>query len=421
VQCVSRALDGCCKDRELRVDRALQPASGVRNNGASGDTPWLTRFSSRRPAYQTDQRASLDWIAEAHATSTAVREGLTEAQRLALRDRVRRVIDRCACGPAHIRQRGHVLAEIGSTAWDQAQLYDLVRHPHGRGSGERSRIFAAIAGEYLDAEYAADTAPPRDVIHVTCTGYVSPSAAQRLVERKGWGDRTRVTHAYHMGCYAAFPAIRMAAGALRTPSPLAAAGAPARVDVVHTELCSLHFDPGTTSVEQLVVQSLFADGFIRYAVTDLQQGPSLRVLALAEAIVPDSADAMGWMMSDYGMEMILDRNVPEHIGRALRGFVIELYRRAGLDLGVHLKRSVAAVHPGGPRIIDRVREVLELDEDQVRLSREVLYDYGNMSSATLPHIWMRVLDDASVPAGALVLSLAFGPGLTVCGGLFRKA
>ena len=403
----------------------MQTASDVRNHGASEDMPSLSRFSSRRPAYQTDQRASLDWIAEAHAASAAVREGLTESARVALRDRVRRVIDRCACGPEHIRRRGHVLAEIGSTAWDQAALYDLERHPHGRGSGERSRVFADIVGAYLEAEYEADTAPPRDLIHVTCTGYVSPSAAQRVVDRKRWGDRTRVTHAYHMGCYAAFPAIRLAIGALRTPAPLAPAGATGRVDVVHTELCSLHFDPGTTSIEQLVVQSLFADGFIRYAVTDGSTGapkePSLRVLALAEAIVPDSADAMGWMMSDYGMEMILDRNVPEHIGRVLRGFVSELYRRAGLDLGAHLGRSVAAVHPGGPRIIDRVREVLELDQDQVRLSREVLSDYGNMSSATLPHIWMRALDDPSVPAGALVLSLAFGPGLTVCGGLFQKA
>jgi predicted naringenin-chalcone synthase len=393
----------------------------MRADDATGDLPSLSGFSSRRPAYESEQRASLDWIAEAHAASAATRDGLTESARVALRDRVRKVIDRCACGPEHIHRRGHVLAEIGSTAWDQATLYDLGRHPRGRGSGDRSRMFAEIAGAYLETEYAADTAPPRDLIHVTCTGYVSPSAAQRMVARKGWGERTRVTHAYHMGCYAAFPAIRLAAGALRTPSPLSAAGTPARVDVVHTELCSLHFDPGTLSIEQLVVQSLFADGFIRYAVTDAPQGPSLRVLALAEAILPDSAEAMGWVMSDFGMQMILDRNVPEHIGRALRGFILELYGRAGLDAGVHLRQSVAAVHPGGPRIIDRVREVLELDEGQVRISREILRDFGNMSSATLPHIWMRVLDDATVPAGTLVLSLAFGPGLTVCGGLFRKA
>jgi predicted naringenin-chalcone synthase len=43
-----------------------------------------------------------------------------------------------------------------------------------------------------------------------------------------------------------------------------------------------------------------------------------------------------------------------------------------------------------------------------------------MSSATLPHVWARLLDDTSVAPGTPIVSLAFGPGLTVCGGLFRK-
>jgi predicted naringenin-chalcone synthase len=394
----------------------------MRNDGAASDTAWLSSFASQRPANENDQTALLDWIAEAHATSAAVREELTESARVALRDRIRKVIDRCACGPEHIRRRASVLPEIGSTEWDRAILYDLLRHPHGRTSAVRSRVYAEIAGDYFETAYAADTAPPRDLIHVTCTGYVSPSPAQRLVERKGWGDRTRVTHAYQMGCYAAFPAVRMAVGALRTPAALAVTGAPARADVVHTELCSLHFDPGQSSIEQLVVQSLFADGFIRYAVTGAQPpGPSLRVLAMAETIVPDSASSMSWVMSDFGMQMTLARDVPEQIGGALRGFVLALYQRAGLDPSVHLRHSIAAVHPGGPRIIDRVRDILELGEHQIQTSREVLRDHGNMSSATLPHIWMRLVADPGVAPDTLVLSLAFGPGLTLCGGLFRKA
>jgi predicted naringenin-chalcone synthase len=81
---------------------------------------------------------------------------------------------------------------------------------------------------------------------------------------------------------------------------------------------------------------------------------------------------------------------------------------------------VFAVHPGGPKIIDRVRQVLELTDVQVQTSRDVLFDHGNMSSATLPHIWMRLAADEGVAPGTLVASLAFGPGLTVCGGLFRK-
>jgi predicted naringenin-chalcone synthase len=57
---------------------------------------------------------------------------------------------------------------------------------------------------------------------------------------------------------------------------------------------------------------------------------------------------------------------------------------------------------------------------QLAHSRAVLHDHGNMSSATLPHIWARLLDDADVPSGSLVPSLAFGPGLTICGALLVK-
>jgi predicted naringenin-chalcone synthase len=129
---------------------------------------------------------------------------------------------------------------------------------------------------------------------------------------------------------------------------------------------------------------------------------------------------MSWVLSDTGMAMTLARDVPERIGAALRGFVTDLYRQAELDPGVELPRTVFAVHPGGPRIIDGVRERLELTHAQVQDSRDVLSAFGNMSSATLPHIWMRLVDSPDVCVGTLIMSLAFGPGLTMCGTLFRK-
>jgi predicted naringenin-chalcone synthase len=78
------------------------------------------------------------------------------------------------------------------------------------------------------------------------------------------------------------------------------------------------------------------------------------------------------------------------------------------------------VHPGGPRIIDGVRDALKLEESSVEISRRVLRDQGNMSSATLPHIWKEILQDESVPNGAWIPSIAFGPGLTLTGAVFRK-
>lgn len=371
--------------------------------------PLLTRFVSTPAQYTSTQTRALEWLAEAHAESEVALKHLDPAARERFATKIRRAIERVACSPDKIRQRGQSIGELDGFDFSAHALYDLRRNPHGKGSAARTRAFANVVDAYFAAAYTDEPVAPDDMVHVTCTGYVSPNGAQKVISQRGWG--TRVTNAYQMGCYASLPALRIASGFLATGSQ--------RVDLVHTELCSLHLDPSDHSLEQLVVQSLFADGLIRYCMVPDQGTRGLRVLALHERILPSSTDAMSWVVSDAGMQMSLSRSVPDRIASALRGFVTELLGRAGRDVR-HLKDSVVAVHPGGPKIIDRVREVLELRESQVAASRAVLLDHGNMSSATLPHIWARILDDPQVPPGTLIPALAFGPGLTVCGGLLEK-
>ena len=379
---------------------------------------FLDRFALERPAYETAQARSFEWLAAAHTESEARLSTEADFDREHFAARMNKVIPRCSCAPDKIGRRGHVLDDFNHRRWSEMAIYDLESSPHGRGTGARSRFFREYVLDYFRRSYSSITAAPSDLVHVTCTGYVSPSGAQELVQERGWGAETHVTHAYHMGCYAAFPALRIAAGALHAPRALPAA-TEARVDIVHTELCSLHLDPSRHSPEQLVVQSLFADGLIRYSASRDASGRALAVLALEEAILPGSTDAMQWIASDWGMEMTLSREVPERIAAALRGFVLGLYAQAGLDPAVEIRRSLFAIHPGGPKILDGTREVLELREDQIGNSRDVLFQYGNMSSATLPHVWMQMVEEQAIPSGTLVASLAFGPGLTICGGLFR--
>lgn len=379
----------------------------------------LTNFSVLRPEYELTQSQALAWLCELHARAEATRRGLSDAERAAFGERYGKLLERCACGPSKIGKRGHVSAELGKT--EQPDLYDVQRFPHGQGSSARSLRYAELVNSYFAREFASEERAPSQLIHVTCTGYLSPSGAQRVVADKGWGAVTQVTHAYHMGCYAAFPALLIAAGHLTMPAALRPEGGDRRVDIVHTELCTLHLDPSDHSAEQCVVQSLFADGFVRYALSETRAGePGLELLGVTEQILPDSAECMGWAVGDFGMHMTLTRDVPERIACALRPFVTELFRKAGLSLARELRQAVVAVHPGGPKIIDQVRQILELAEPQVQASRDVLFECGNMSSATLPHVWQRVLLDPFVRPGTLLVSLAFGPGLTVCGGLFRK-
>jgi predicted naringenin-chalcone synthase len=166
-----------------------------------------------------------------------------------------------------------------------------------------------------------------------------------------------------------------------------------------------------------VVQTLFADGVIRYEATRDPSGPAMEVLAAREEIVPDTGDAMTWMVSDAGMQMTLSRRVPDHIRAALGDFLERLGADADLAPARLREEALWAIHPGGPRIIDELAEHLGLRPEQVEASNRILRDYGNMSSATLPHVWMTLLGEA--PAGTLVVALAFGPGLTISGAILR--
>jgi len=114
---------------------------------------------------------------------------------------------------------------------------------------------------------------------------------------------------------------------------------------------------------------------------------------------------MTWRLADNGFVMSLSARVPDLIGRHLRGWLESWLGQNGLSLP---DIKTWAVHPGGPRILTAVVDVLGLEKDAVIISREVLRDYGNMSSPTILFILERLRrENAPRPC----VGLGFGPGL----------
>lgn len=374
----------------------------------------LHDFQSQRPRHRAEQGVALEWIAAAHAQAEiTLRRPDSREEREEIVRKLRRLVLRFGCSTDRISTRYVALDDFSHTDWGRMRIFQLDRFPAGKPCDERSRFFREVAGAAFDRFYAEEADPPGALIHVTCTGYVAPSAAQRLVAGRDWGRATEVLHAYHMGCYAALPAIRLAAGLLERGKE--------RVDMVHTELCSLHLDPSQHLPEQLVLQTLFADGLIRYRASRPEGArEGLELVDAREELVPGTEDAMTWMVSQFGMQMSLSRQVPEYIRAGLGPFLDRLGAGQGLDARQLAERALFAIHPGGPRIIDEIAELLDLGPDQVQASNTILRNRGNMSSATLPHVWQAMLADPAVAAGRLIVSLAFGPGLTLSGALLRK-
>ena len=340
----------------------------------------LHELEIRRPQYQFSQEHILDWVAKAHAQAD---------QNPDLYLSIREKLFRLGFGPGKIESRGVSITDCSHERWDEMELYPI--SCLGKKTAAYDRIVTETFADWFPFAYVF----PDHFIHVTCTGYVAPSPAQKLISMRS--PHTTVTHAYHMGCYAAIPAIRMAHG---------------NALIVHSELSSLHMNPQLHSTDQLVIQSLFADGFARYRISE-EEVPGYEILAGLEEIYPDTLEAMTWQPASWGLQMTISREVPVHIVRALPGFMQRLEGKAGIPL----QDAYFAIHPGGPKIIDNIAQLLHLHPSQYAHSLSILKECGNMSSATLPHIWAAMWKD--IPQGSLVVSLAFGPGLTLCGAVFR--
>ncbi len=351
----------------------------------------LHSFVSLIPRYREEQSALIDWIIEKHTE-------VLKLQKHPEQHRLPQILKRFSVSEKQIQQR---YFEV-----DREEIYHVNGGQFsGTDIGERHRFYKLRAEEVLAAFYESAVVPAH-LIHVTCTGYVSPSAPQ--VHFSSHQKQPEITHAYHMGCYASLPAVRMGMGQNRLKNK--------KVDIVHTEMCSLHLDPAHHSPEQLVVQTLFADGHIKYSLEENDQKRGLRILSVKEKIIANSAQDMTWVPGAYGMQMTLSRDVPSKIREDLVIFLKELAQENGLGYEQLLEDSLFAIHPGGPKIIDAIQERLNLRDDQVIFSREIMRNRGNMSSATLPHVWQRILE---TDYQGRVVSLAFGPGLTIFGGLFE--
>ena len=137
-------------------------------------------------------------------------------------------------------------------------------------------------------------------------------------------------------------------------------------------------------------------------------------------IIPNSDKDMSWAPGENGFNMSLSPFVPKKIAENLPFFLREWLLKEGYDFESILKEAFFAIHPGGPKIINDLQESLKLEQWQISHSSRILHRYGNMSSATLPHIWERMFHSNEVPKNSFIISLAFGPGLSIHGTLFKK-
>lgn len=274
---------------------------------------------------------------------------------------------------------------------------------------EASKLFTKLAQRIIDETPGINAESITHVVTVSCTGFYAPGPDLDIVSFCKLNPSVERYHIGFMGCYAAFPALRMAKTIVESnPS--------AKVLVVAVELCTLHLK-FNTDADSLISTSVFADGGAAVLVSgnaECTLNSGFRIGELNTQLVPKGAGDMAWTIGNNGFDMILSSYIPDILSSGIRELLNPILSKTGLNIA---DVQNWAIHPGGRAILDKISTELELAEESISPSREVLSKFGNMSSATILFVlnaWRNRATQSEQP----VVAMAFGPGLTVELGTF---
>jgi alkylresorcinol/alkylpyrone synthase len=241
------------------------------------------------------------------------------------------------------------------------------------------------------------------IMSTTVTGIAVPSIEARIAARIGLRPDVKRVPMLGLGCLAG------AAGVARLHDFLNGASDSVGV-LVAVELCSLTVQRGDPSAANMVASGLFGDGAAAVVAVgsghrEAARGP--RVVDTQSHLYPGTDRAMGWDVGSTGMKIVLGAEVPELVEQYLAADVEQL-------LGAHgLKTSDIArwiCHPGGPKVIEAIQAALDLDEDDLAMTWRSLNRIGNLSSASVLHVFQDTLAQRPAEPGDWGIVMAMGPG-----------
>lgn len=302
-----------------------------------------------------------------------------------------------------IQRRYAVIPDYSDRSY--AMLYWKAGQKQDAGIKKRMEIYREAALELslsaIKPVLAGSDLPPTHLVYTSCTGMSAPGIEVQIIRALGLPANIFRHSINFMGCFAAVHA-------LRTAHYICQAEANARVLVVCTELCSLHYQEATHD-DALLSNLLFGDGSAALMLCGAEHSADalLAFDGFYASLLADGAKDMSWDLSSTGFEMKLSSYVPallaQHLDEALTG-AWESWGWSAAEI------QHWVVHPGGRSILEKLQAGLSLSPERLATAYDVLRDCGNMSSATLLFVLERLLKGPTSTGDKVVLA-AFGPGL----------
>lgn len=247
------------------------------------------------------------------------------------------------------------------------------------------------------------------IFFISSTGISTPSIEARIMNQLPFQPHTKRVPIWGLGCAGG-------AAGLSRAYEYCLAFPKAKALVLSVELCSLTFQRNDFSKSNLIGTSLFADGIACALVcgdaSNTEQYCSKRIFpsisATESTLMPNSLNVMGWELKDTGLFVLFSRDIPQIIETWLRPNVLEFLQKNKITLE---QIDYFIAHPGGKKVLDAYETSLGIPQAMTAVSREVLNQFGNMSSATILYVLKRYLEK-EIPQGSYGLCTALGPGFS---------
>jgi alkylresorcinol/alkylpyrone synthase len=243
-----------------------------------------------------------------------------------------------------------------------------------------------------------------DIIFVSTTGLSTPSLDALIINEMKLNQNISRIPIFGLGCAGGVAGFSKAC-------ILAKANPDAVVLLVAVELCSLTFLRNDFSKSNFIGSTLFADGVAACIITgDNIANRTKNVVtyvATQSKLYYNTLDVMGWEFLDKGFKVLFSQNIPTIISENILNDVSSFLEKNNLTIP-DIKNFI--FHPGGKKILTAYEEALSVSPDSLKNTREVMNDYGNMSSTTVLYVLERFFSQGFENGYGLMLSV--GPGFS---------
>ena len=239
------------------------------------------------------------------------------------------------------------------------------------------------------------------IITVSCTGIMIPSVDAYLINSLQMRQDIVRLPVTEMGCVAGISGIIYAKNFLN-------ANPNKRAAVISVEAPTATFQLEDFSMANIVSAAIFGDGAASVILSSYEEDKGPKIIDEAMYHFYDSIDVMGFKLVNTGLQMILDKKVPETISNHFPMIIYPFLERNDLTIESinHL-----IFHPGGKKIVNTIEGLFKSLGKNIDDTKEVLKLYGNMSSATVLYVLEQFMD-GDRQRGEKGLMLSFGPGFS---------